>query len=278
MQLFVERHKAILKASMQGVLEHEQKLQQLDDWWGKVSLIGKINSLRLGSDILTSMDITKRRFNQLQHTLIDNLLQEQTKKVLLHDKACCQMAIDVLIRNLFERTADVRWWATEPALWSALSFAQTSPARGPIAEARLRLQTIHRYYTVYCDLVLTDSSGKIIASAQRGGGIGAQGLPPEALESPPLMAPWGRLALQAALADACQRGRHQRGALHMAGLAVLVDDGVQRHRIVGGRRGKGHPGFGVRRDAQAHAQGGDRVQAGLAGRGHRHTPDSRHCG
>jgi hypothetical protein len=59
MQLFVERHKAILKASMQGVLEHEQKLQQLDDWWEKVSLIGKINSLRLGSDLLTSMDITK---------------------------------------------------------------------------------------------------------------------------------------------------------------------------------------------------------------------------
>jgi hypothetical protein len=73
--------------------------------------------------------------------------------------------VQLIVRNLFERTADVRWWATEPALWSALSFAQTSPARGPIAEARLRLQTIHRYYTVYRDLMLLDLDGRILANA-----------------------------------------------------------------------------------------------------------------
>ncbi|SEI05079.1 hypothetical protein SAMN05660691_03121 [Rheinheimera pacifica] len=160
MQLFVERHKAILKASMQGVLQHEQKLQQLDDWWGKVSLIGKINSLRLGSDILTSMDITKRRFNQLQHTLIDNLLQEQTKKVLLHDKACCQMAIDVLIRNLFERTADIGFLATDQQICHFMAQ--------PLADAELHgklhqhLQHYVANYSVYDDVVLLGLDGTIM--------------------------------------------------------------------------------------------------------------------
>lgn len=73
--------------------------------------------------------------------------------------------VQLIVRNLFERTADVRWWATEPALWSALSSAKSGPARGQIAEARLRLQTIHRYYTVYRDLMLLDMDGRVLASA-----------------------------------------------------------------------------------------------------------------
>ncbi|WP_215399464.1 hypothetical protein [Rheinheimera oceanensis] len=160
MQLFVERHKAILKASMQGVLEHEQKLQQLDDWWGKVSLIGKINSLRLGSDILTSMDITKQRFNQLQHTLIDNLLQEQTKKVLLHDNACCQMAIDVLIRNLFERTADIGFLATDQQICHFMA----QPMADEALQNRLHqhLQHYVANYSVYDDVVLLGLDGTIL--------------------------------------------------------------------------------------------------------------------
>jgi hypothetical protein len=160
MQLFVERHKAILKASMQGVLEHEQKLQQLDDWWGKVSLIGKINSLRLGSDILTSMDITKQRFNQLQHTLIDNLLQEQTKKVLLHDNASCQMAIDVLIRNLFERTADIGFLATDQQICHFMA----QPTADETLQNRLHqhLQHYVANYSVYDDVVLIAPDGTIL--------------------------------------------------------------------------------------------------------------------
>lgn len=73
--------------------------------------------------------------------------------------------VQLIVRNLFERTADVRWWATEPALWTALSLATTGSARGQIADARLRLQTIHRYYTVYRDLMLLDLDGRVLASA-----------------------------------------------------------------------------------------------------------------
>lgn len=102
-------------------------------------------------------------------------LDEAAGRALV-DKA--QALVQLIVRNLFERTADVRWWATDSAFWQVL----IEPVSQRLLLAEERLRTIHRYYTVYCDLVLTDSSGKIIASAQRGGGIGAQGLPPEALE------------------------------------------------------------------------------------------------
>lgn len=69
--------------------------------------------------------------------------------------------VQLIVRNLYERTADVRLWATDPALWRALD----DPNPQAIAEATARLDTIHRYYSVYSDLVLVDVRGKAIATA-----------------------------------------------------------------------------------------------------------------
>ena len=72
-----------------------------------------------------------------------------------------QTLIQLIVRNLYERTADVRWWATDTAFWQALESGEPS-ARTFAAE---RLATINRFYTVYSDLVLTDMRGRVVASA-----------------------------------------------------------------------------------------------------------------
>lgn len=72
-----------------------------------------------------------------------------------------QSLVQLIVRNLYERTADVRWWATDTALWQALSGGDDDAMR----LAGQRLGVIHRYYTVYSDLVLTDASGKVVANA-----------------------------------------------------------------------------------------------------------------
>lgn len=86
-------------------------------------------------------------------------LVEEMEGVRLTDIA--QTLVQLIVRNLFERTADVRWWATDPALWEALQDPQ--PQR--LSFASERLGVINRFYTVYLDLVLTDLSGRVIASA-----------------------------------------------------------------------------------------------------------------
>ncbi|MGC4410387.1 methyl-accepting chemotaxis protein [Allorhizobium sp. NPDC080224] len=91
-------------------------------------------------------------------TMADDLV-DQMEGVRLIDLA--QTLVQFIVRNLFERTADVRWWATDSALWEALE--QPSPERAQHASARLGV--INRFYTVYLDLVLTDAAGKVIASA-----------------------------------------------------------------------------------------------------------------
>ena len=72
-----------------------------------------------------------------------------------------QTLVQLIVRNLYERTADVRWWATDTAFWQALEEGSDAAA----AFAAERLATINRFYTVYSDLVLTDATGRVIASA-----------------------------------------------------------------------------------------------------------------
>ncbi|TCP84320.1 methyl-accepting chemotaxis protein (MCP) signaling protein [Rhizobium sp. PP-CC-2G-626] len=94
----------------------------------------------------------------LGRSLSDALVHEM-EGVRLVDLA--QTLIQLIVRNLFERTADVRWWATDTALWEALE----NPDRDRQAFAAKRLGVINRFYTVYLDLVMVDKTGRAVASA-----------------------------------------------------------------------------------------------------------------
>jgi hypothetical protein len=68
-------------------------------------------------------------------------------------------AIDIVDRNLYERSCDVRWWATEDALVRALTHRTPQNLR----HASRRLGIILDSYTVYLDLVLCDLNGQVVA-------------------------------------------------------------------------------------------------------------------
>ncbi len=70
--------------------------------------------------------------------------------------------IDLIDRNLFERSCDVRWWATDASIVEALS----SRSRDAFHRAGERLSVILTSYTVYWDLVLCDVKGKVVASGK----------------------------------------------------------------------------------------------------------------
>jgi hypothetical protein len=73
-----------------------------------------------------------------------------------------QSLVQLIVRNLYERTADVRWWATDDALSRCLE----SLNRASIDHARERLALINRFYSVYLNLVLVGIDGKIVACSQ----------------------------------------------------------------------------------------------------------------
>jgi hypothetical protein len=71
-------------------------------------------------------------------------------------------AIELVDRNLYERTCDVRWWATD----SAMVEAALDPSAANCAHASQRLGVILNAYTVYVDLWLCDLDGRIIANGR----------------------------------------------------------------------------------------------------------------
>jgi len=71
-------------------------------------------------------------------------------------------AIELIDRNLYERTCDVRWWATD----SAVVDCAASPDAATAAHVSERLAVILSAYTVYLDLWLCDLDGKILANGR----------------------------------------------------------------------------------------------------------------
>ncbi|RAI41234.1 methyl-accepting chemotaxis protein [Rhodoplanes roseus] len=71
-------------------------------------------------------------------------------------------AVELIDRNLYERTCDVRWWATDSAVVSCVADPQ------PVARAYAseRLGVILAAYTVYLDLWLCDLDGRILANGR----------------------------------------------------------------------------------------------------------------
>ena len=71
--------------------------------------------------------------------------------------------VELIDRNLYERSCDVRWWATDSAVVNALQSA--SPDHS--AHACERLATILRSYTVYLNLWVADRAGTVIATGRK---------------------------------------------------------------------------------------------------------------
>jgi hypothetical protein len=71
-------------------------------------------------------------------------------------------AIELIDRNLYERTCDVRWWATD----SAVVGCSAEPNATSVSHTSERLSVILGAYTVYLDLWLCDLEGNVLASGR----------------------------------------------------------------------------------------------------------------
>lgn len=70
--------------------------------------------------------------------------------------------IEIMDRNLYERSCDVRWWASDLAVVDVCSDA--SPQRRAVASKRLGV--ILDAYTVYLDLWVCDGDGRVLATGR----------------------------------------------------------------------------------------------------------------
>lgn len=161
MQALIQSNRENLLRLFQSVREYEYKLGSLNTWWNKVSLIGKINSLNVPQSLLANMLETKDEFAELQEVLIENLLSEQLLQQQKHNQSVAQILIDIPNRNLFERTADVGFLATDTDIIEFLSNPTITDSQRN--EIRQRLVEYASKYSVYDDILLLDTQGNVRA-------------------------------------------------------------------------------------------------------------------
>ena len=157
MNLLLESHTCKLLDAMPDVKNFENRLAQLNSWWGKITLIGKINSHNVATTILDDMNSTQNKFGELQQKLTHNLLFENLQKLVLDNSSKAQVAIDLLIRNLFERTADVGFLATDEDIRAFLSKPGAEDEQKAFIEKRL--QEYVKKYSVYDEIMVFDTEG-----------------------------------------------------------------------------------------------------------------------
>lgn len=93
-----------------------------------------------------------------------NAVAERLSKDATDNRLCdlALNAIDLIDRNLYERSCDVRWWATDSAVVEAAKL----PGAENLRTVSQRLGQILDSYTVYFDLVLADLDGRILANGR----------------------------------------------------------------------------------------------------------------
>ena len=131
-------------------------LQQLQSVWDTLALLGQL------SGTTADMSGTRVAFKELAENLLNQLGREALKKCLQELGAKAQVAINILVRNLFERTADIGFLATDEDVRAFLR--ERKVGRDPqIAPLRRRFDEYVRKYSVYSDIVLLDTDGNVLA-------------------------------------------------------------------------------------------------------------------
>ncbi|HXC58183.1 MAG TPA: chemotaxis protein CheW [Steroidobacteraceae bacterium] len=144
---------------MPAVGAYAQRLAGLQTVWDNLSLLAQ-----LGASDAESISRTRTAFESLSGELVRHLAAETARKSVTALGAKAQMAIDVLVRNLFERTADIGFLCQDDAIIAYLKEEKSGAERSPAAAAALR-QRLREYvakYSVYADVVLMRPDGRIV--------------------------------------------------------------------------------------------------------------------
>ena len=145
-----------LLSHMPLIDEYRESLQSLQAIWDNLSLLGQLSGTTAGTGE------TREAFAALTGELLNNLAERTLAKVEQEMQAKSQVVIDILTRNLFERTADIGFLTTDDTI---RKFAAHPGDPGALQK---RFGEYVQKYSVYEDVVLLDSRGTLLARLQGG--------------------------------------------------------------------------------------------------------------
>ncbi|BCN93537.1 hypothetical protein THMIRHAM_13220 [Thiomicrorhabdus immobilis] len=141
------------------------ELEHQDLWWSTVGMVGKINNENIDSQLLESIVETQKEFQNLRDIMIEELIGRYLNQANSEIMLKAQTTIDILIRNLFERTADVGFLATDDDIVEYMANTDSSPSDAAFIDQRI--QEYVAKYSVYNDILLVTPTGDIKAKLNK---------------------------------------------------------------------------------------------------------------
>ncbi|QEE32496.1 chemotaxis protein CheW [Malaciobacter canalis] len=144
---------------IEDVDKYREELGRLSSSWDIFALLGQLG------DINIDIGKTKENFLNLTSILLNHLSEQTLKKVTQEMKFKSQVAIDVVIRNLFERTADIGFLATDDDIRAFIKNYVSDYNNESFElkhEIQKRFKEYVAKYSVYFDIVLVNTKGKIL--------------------------------------------------------------------------------------------------------------------
>lgn len=149
---------------MGSVERYREELSNLGSQWDLLTILGQMSGTG------TDMTGTREGFQSLTSELLGQLGLETLKKTAQDIGAKAQVVVDIVIRNLFERTADIGFLATDDDVREFLRLAGSTAGDESFPDYSSALASIvdrfNEYvakYSVYFDIVLLDTAGKVMA-------------------------------------------------------------------------------------------------------------------
>ncbi len=150
---------------MRDVARCEAALHELNLMWRLIESSAKMNCPQEAQAILPTMAATRSGFHRLEQELVTSLVNEKVTTVLDEIGTNAQYVIDIVVRNLYERTADVGFLATDHELCAfvaGLHDDANANANANVDAARVRLRSYASKYTVYDEIILLDATGNVL--------------------------------------------------------------------------------------------------------------------
>lgn len=142
---------------MPKLQEHRDDLQRQQVSWDYLSVMAQLANLE------NELSSARQQFNRLTGVLLNSLGLETLNKFTNEYGEKAQDTINVLVRNLFERTADIGFLATDHDISEYLKQYKVNGANATKTEQlQARFQTYVDKYSVYNDVVLLDTQGRVL--------------------------------------------------------------------------------------------------------------------
>ena len=145
---------------MRNVMRCEHSLRELNLMWRLIEASAKMNCPDEAHSILPMMTATREGFARLEGDLVQSLVAESLSEVMAEIGTRARHVIDIVVRNLYERTADVGFLATDQDLCRFVAGLEDEASADAV---RLRLREYREKYTVYEEIMLLDVHGNVLA-------------------------------------------------------------------------------------------------------------------